>query len=262
MRRFHSGSTFDHDFPASIVNLEGFSSHNLPFAPRSALLPHQASSWSIDSRKAQHSAFRNFDRNSSLLPSIVWPFRFVQLQSFLASLVTDRLILCWTASSTFDSNLVKATAAATLREYSVALEGISSAVSSATSAAASPSTIVSLQASLSIAMILLRDGPEGNFPCSFQAFPVLSLTQQFLPAGSVKLSSSALSDLLRHLSLLVESVASQAEQNEQAARTYLLVATFLDGVCADRVSPLNSWWSSSIYSLTPHSSFSPCYSHD
>ncbi|GAA5983911.1 hypothetical protein JCM5350_001788 [Sporobolomyces pararoseus] len=131
------------------------------------------------------------------------------------------------ASSTFDSNLVKATAAATLREYSVALEGISSAVSSATSAAASSSAIVSLQASLSIAMILLRDGPE----------------------GSVKLSSSALSDLLRHLSLLVESIASRAEQNEQAARTYLLVATFLDGVCADRPMLLSRLNVSSVLSL-------------
>ncbi|GAA5956862.1 hypothetical protein JCM3765_006621 [Sporobolomyces pararoseus] len=132
-----------------------------------------------------------------------------------------------TASSTFDSNLVKATTASTLREYGVALEGISSAVSSAASATASPSSIVSLQASLSIAMILLRDGPE----------------------GSVKLSSSALSDLLRHLSLLIESVASQPDQDEQAARTYLLVATFLDGVCADRPMLLSRLNVSSVLSL-------------
>lgn len=54
--------------------------------------------------------------------------------------------------------------------------------------------------------------------------------------GSVKLSSTAYSELLRHLSLLVETVAEKPEQDESVARTYLLVATFLDGVCADRVS--------------------------
>ncbi|GAA5879792.1 hypothetical protein JCM16303_004181 [Sporobolomyces ruberrimus] len=132
-----------------------------------------------------------------------------------------------TASTAFDQNLVKATAQATIAEYSVALEGISSAISSVTSSNDYSASTVSLQASLSMAMVLLRDGPE----------------------GSVKLSSSAFSELLRYLSLLVENVASRPEQDDQTAKVYLLVATFLDGVCADRPMLLSRLNVSSVLAL-------------
>ncbi|GAA5895691.1 Urb2 domain-containing protein [Sporobolomyces salmoneus] len=148
-------------------------------------------------------------------------------ETLIASQVLFRRSFGVTASTVLDSNLIKATAAATLREYTVALEGISSAVSSAVLANNLEASMSSLQASLSTAMILLRDGPE----------------------GSVKLSSGALSELLRHLSLLVESVATKPDQEEEATKAYLLVATFLDGICADRPMLLSRLNVSSVLSL-------------
>lgn len=93
-----------------------------------------------------------------------------------------------------------------------------------------------------MAMVLLRDGPEGE--CSlmmpFDRHSACSPLSLVVASGSVKLSSSAFSELLRYLSLLVENVASRPEQDDQTAKVYLLVATFLDGVCADRVRSLLS----------------------
>jgi hypothetical protein len=68
----------------------------------------------------------------------------------------------YAAAASLDSNLIKATASATLREYTIALEGISSAVSSAASANDTTASMNLLPAYLSIAMILLRDGPDGE----------------------------------------------------------------------------------------------------
>ncbi|GAA6014036.1 hypothetical protein JCM11491_003496 [Sporobolomyces phaffii] len=148
------------------------------------------------------------------------------LEVLMASQLLFRQSFGATASTVFDSNLAKATSSATLREYAVALEGVSAAVSSA---ASTPrlSDLSSLQASLSMAMILLRDGPE----------------------GSVKSSSVAFSELLRHLSLLVEIVSARSDQGQDVAEAYLLVATFLDGVCADRPMLLSRLNVSSVLSL-------------
>lgn len=70
-------------------------------------------------------------------------------------------LLSETASAILDSNLIKATAAASLAEYAIALEGVSSAVSASSSLTSTPAS-VNLEASLSMAMILLRDGPDGE----------------------------------------------------------------------------------------------------
>ncbi|GAA5926924.1 Urb2 domain-containing protein [Sporobolomyces koalae] len=148
-------------------------------------------------------------------------------ETLVATQLFFRQLFGSSAYSKLDESLVKATASATLGEYEVALEGVSATVSSAASARTTCVDLHILEASLSMATILLRDGPE----------------------GSVKISSSAFSDLLRHLSLLVETLAEKPNQDGHVAQTYLLVATFLDGVCADRPMLLSRLNVSSVLSL-------------
>ncbi|GAA5858645.1 hypothetical protein JCM1840_006498 [Sporobolomyces johnsonii] len=133
------------------------------------------------------------------------------------------------ASAALDSNLVRASSTSSLREYTVALEGVSSAVAAAvgTSLTSLDKTLGELQASLSVALALLRDGPD----------------------GSSRISSASLSELLRHLSLMVERVAAKEEQDEAAAKAYLLAATFIEGVCGDRPMLLSRLNVSTVLSL-------------
>jgi hypothetical protein len=56
-------------------------------------------------------------------------------------------------------NLKRATSATTLREYSAALEGIAATVAFAV---AEQTTQDSLGPALEVALVLLRDGPEGE----------------------------------------------------------------------------------------------------
>ncbi|GAA5957201.1 hypothetical protein JCM21900_004681 [Sporobolomyces salmonicolor] len=133
------------------------------------------------------------------------------------------------ASPALNPNLVRVSSTASLREYTVALEGISSAVAAATgtSSISLDKALGELQASLSVALVLLRDGPD----------------------GSSRISSASLSELLRHLSLLVERVAGEEKQGETAAQAYLLTATFVEGVCGDRPMLLSRLNVSTVLSL-------------
>ncbi|GAA5926984.1 hypothetical protein JCM1841_001603 [Sporobolomyces salmonicolor] len=133
------------------------------------------------------------------------------------------------ASPALNPNLVRASSTASLREYTVALEGISSAVAAATSTSSISldKALGELQASLSVALVLLRDGPD----------------------GSSRISSASLSELLRHLSLLAERVAAEEKQGETAAQAYLLTATFVEGVCGDRPMLLSRLNVSTVLSL-------------
>ncbi|GAA5889290.1 hypothetical protein JCM5296_005857 [Sporobolomyces johnsonii] len=133
------------------------------------------------------------------------------------------------ASAALDSNLVRASSTSSLREYTVALDGVSSAVAAAvgTSLTSLDKALGELQASLSVALALLRDGPD----------------------GSSRISSASLSELLRHLSLLVERVAAKKEQDEAAAKAYLLAATFVEGICGDRPMLLSRLNVSTVLSL-------------
>lgn len=105
----------------------------------------------------------------------------------------------------------KATASSTLREYAAALQDVSGLV---TSAAGPPTLngISSMEPALEVALGLLRDGPE----------------------GSSKLSSSCLSDLVRHISLYLVDRTSLT--GASTAQSFLVVAKFIEGVCGDRVS--------------------------
>lgn len=66
------------------------------------------------------------------------------------------------ASAALDENLKRATLAASQREYSAALEAIAGEVESAVA-----NEVPSLESSLTVALILIRDGPEGKLavPC-------------------------------------------------------------------------------------------------
>lgn len=161
--RLHADSTVGDRRTASNFSLATFSTVNVSFHAQPSSLPRQASSYLVFRRRAQHSAIRDVARNPIILPQI-FRHRRSALSSFSrANLQTTDLESGQhhKASANFDSNLAKSASVASLLEYTLGLEGLSSAVASAASRADPLASMEVLQATLSMAMILLRDGPEG-----------------------------------------------------------------------------------------------------
>lgn len=99
-----------------------------------------------------------------------------------------------------------------------------------------------MEPALDVTLVLIRDGPEGE---CFLA----ELSRECADdacTGSSRLSSACLSDLLRHLSLFLlrHAPTNEKSKGEEVARAYLLVAKFIEGICADRVSLVSLSYSS------------------
>lgn len=71
------------------------------------------------------------------------------------------------ASVSLETNLKKASGTASQREYEAALNGVSAAVAAIVGdeAVALPQSIEALEPALDVALVLLRDGPEGEMAC-------------------------------------------------------------------------------------------------
>lgn len=119
------------------------------------------------------------------------------------------------AATALHGSLKRASVAASLREYEAALNGVTGAIAGAVAGEASlAEAVATLRPALEVASVLLRDAPE----------------------GSSKLSAVCLADLLRHASLFLIRHGSGANESTGAAvaEAFLLVARFVEGVCADR----------------------------
>ncbi|KAL8287505.1 hypothetical protein RQP46_003363 [Phenoliferia psychrophenolica] len=114
------------------------------------------------------------------------------------------------ASAALLSNLKRATSTSTLREYAAALAGISAFIGETVASETAANQIASLEPALEVALVLLRDGP----------------------AGSSRLSTECLSDVLRHLSLLLTKLSplvGEPVQGAALAEALLVVSTFIEG---------------------------------
>ncbi|SCV70426.1 BQ2448_1820 [Microbotryum intermedium] len=117
-------------------------------------------------------------------------------------------------TSALDASLTRATSGATLIEYNAVLNDISSSVSALATECATRPGSRTIEATLHVALVLLRDGPE----------------------GSTKISSSCLSKLLQVFPNLLMKLAltSGSANGEAIARTYLFMAKFIEGLCGER----------------------------
>ncbi|GAA6016272.1 hypothetical protein JCM10207_000453 [Rhodosporidiobolus poonsookiae] len=128
------------------------------------------------------------------------------LETFVACQLAFRRVLPASAQATADSIFARTISSASLEDYSSILAGVASFIGTVVVRPSIASA--ELGAALDVALILLRDGPE----------------------GSSRLATSALSELLRHLSVLVDSTASETG----ALETNLVAASFLDSICGEK----------------------------
>ncbi|KAK4698573.1 nucleolar pre-ribosomal-associated protein 2, partial [Phenoliferia sp. Uapishka_3] len=134
------------------------------------------------------------------------------------------------ASGALLNNLKRATVTSTIREYSAALNGISAYVGQTVTSEDAASQMASLEPALAVALVLLRDGPD----------------------GSSRLSTACLTDILRHLSLLLAKVSSSDKaplQGAALAEALLVISTFLEGICGEQPMLLSRQNVSSVLAL-------------
>ncbi|GAA6040522.1 hypothetical protein JCM8097_005446 [Rhodosporidiobolus ruineniae] len=134
-------------------------------------------------------------------------------ETFVACHLAFRQALPASARPDLDDNLVRCVSSVSLAEYSAVLGGISGTVGETASRDLKDAGVIDeLERELEVAFVLLRDGPE----------------------GSSRVASAALSELLRHLALLVERLEEQAVGGADLVRAYLIAARFLEGTCGER----------------------------
>ncbi|BGP17724.1 hypothetical protein JCM10213_005305 [Rhodosporidiobolus nylandii] len=192
---------------AALTQAPSFASH--PSAPSSTLALLRLLSYRL-----RHDASNEGQTKTSTAP----------FETFVVCHLAFRRTLPLHARPGLNENLVRSVSAASLEEYAAALDGISTAVGTTVAAASSAAALGELEQALDVALVLLRDGPE----------------------GSSRLAGTALSNLLRHLSLLVEHAESE---NARAVKAYLLVARFLEGICGERPMLLSRLNVSTTFSL-------------
>ncbi|GAA5915915.1 hypothetical protein JCM6882_001761 [Rhodosporidiobolus microsporus] len=148
-------------------------------------------------------------------------------EEFVACHLAFRRVLLEQARDALNDNLVRCVSVVSLSEYGAVLDGLAIAVGAASSLEPVPSTLQELDQALDVALVLLRDGPE----------------------GSSRTASSALSEIIRHLSLLVERVLEQPVQGELSVAAYSVAARFLEGICGERPMLLSRLNISNVLSL-------------
>ncbi|KAM0786575.1 hypothetical protein ACM66B_002031 [Microbotryomycetes sp. NB124-2] len=133
----------------------------------------------------------------------------------------------------FDVSLRRVIAGASLEEYKLALDDITNAIAVEVSADRRlnvDSFANSLASPLSLALALLREGPE----------------------GSTRLGAACFSEVLQHFSVAVSSTYDGADPRVRDARVFLLVSRFIEGVCADRPLMLSRGHVGAIFALVNH----------
>ncbi|GAA5852903.1 hypothetical protein JCM8547_004728 [Rhodosporidiobolus lusitaniae] len=147
-----------------------------------------------------------------------------QFETFVACCLAFDGALPARARPALDPTLIHLLSSVSLPEYAAGLNGLSAVVGSLV-AVGGEEGLGELEGALRVAGVVLRDGPE----------------------GSSRIATSALSDLLRHLSLLVENV--EAGQGERSVEAYTVAAKFLEGVCGERPMLLSRLNISSTFTL-------------
>ncbi|GAA5855838.1 hypothetical protein JCM9279_003334 [Rhodotorula babjevae] len=128
-----------------------------------------------------------------------------------------------------DSALARAASAATVEEYGAALDSLASLLAATGEAVspANPTSMARLEHTLAVIQVFVLHGPE----------------------GSSRVASTALSEVLRQLALVVEHLEGS---HNGAVKVYSLTARFLDSVCGERPLLLSRFNISSVLSIVSH----------
>ncbi|GAA5839982.1 hypothetical protein JCM11251_006580 [Rhodosporidiobolus azoricus] len=162
---------------------------------------------------------QRLDRSAETAEMATRPF-----EEFVACHLAFRQVLPAEVRDALNVNLIRCLSSVSLVEYGVVLDGLATAAGAASSAEVTSATLQELDQVLDVALVLLRD-------------------------GSSRTAGSSLSEIIRHLSLLVERVFEQPVQGSLAVKVYTLAANFLDGICGERPMLLSRLNISNVLSL-------------